>query len=83
MKIVKGSKWLCLEDVKLNLNIEYPWRTYKKGKVYISENNFCITDENSNRDHRWTNEEKIRRYFKLIPKNKRFTARIQSEESLV
>jgi hypothetical protein len=64
------------------MNVGFPWITYKKGKVYISENNFCITDENSNKEHRWIDEEKIRRYFKFLPKNKGFTARgiIQSEE---
>ena len=78
--IIRGSKWLCLEDVKMNAG--FSWRTYKKGKIYISENNFCITDENFNKEHRWIDEEKIRRYFKLVPKNKRFTARriIQSEK---
>ena len=62
--------------------LDFPWITYKKGKVYISENNFCITDENSNKEHRWIDEEKIRRYFKFLPKNKGFTARgiIQSEK---
>ena len=80
MIIRSGSKWLCLEDVKMNVG--FPWITYKKGKVYISENNFCITDENSNKEHRWTDEKKIRRYFKFLPKNKGFTARgiIQSEK---
>jgi hypothetical protein len=60
IEIRSGSKWLCLEDVKMN-----SWITYKKGKVYISENNFCITDENSNKEYRWIDEEKIRRYFKF------------------
>lgn len=73
MVIKSGSKWLCLEDVKMNVG--FSWKTYKKDKIYISENNFCITDENFNKEHRWINEGEIRRYFKLVPKNKRFTAR--------
>jgi len=71
MIIKSGSKWLCLEDVRMNVG--FLWITYKKGKVYVSENDSCITDENSNKDHRWTDEEKIKRYFKFLPKNKGFT----------
>ena len=57
--------------------------TYRIGKIYISEEEYSITNDNGNKNHRWIDYSNLRHYFKFLPKNKGLTARglilIQSE----
>lgn len=62
MKIEKGNKFLCTKDVIMfDGDI-----AYKKGEIYQSECDGCITNVYSEVDHRWPSEEAPRAYFKLL-----------------
>ena len=50
-KIKKGSKWLCIKTVLMNDTNE---TAYTKGKIYESEIDDCITDEEGLISHQWT-----------------------------
>lgn len=71
-----GHRWLCIRDLVMKNTGDI---AYKKGKVYESEMNDAITDEEGNSFHMWVgkrSDELRRYYFKFIPKNKGITARL-------
>lgn len=41
---IKGKKYECIQDVN---------DLYTKGKIYTSEQDGCITDNNENQSHFW------------------------------
>ena len=47
---IKGKEYLCIKTVVIDSKIT----AYIKGKVYISEQNGCITNEKNNANHVWT-----------------------------
>ena len=47
---IKGKEYLCIKTVV----IDSKFTAYIKGKVYISEQNRCITNEKNNANHFWT-----------------------------
>ena len=47
-----GDKFLCFKDCYFNDNSRQ--EIFKKGKVYKSEDNRCITDESGNTSHLFT-----------------------------
>lgn len=49
-KPIKGKEYLCIKTVVMDSG----YTAYIKGKVYISEQNGCITDEKNNTNHFWT-----------------------------
>lgn len=50
-KIKKGQKFLCKETVVMDdLNETI---AYKEGDIYISEADYCITDIQGDKGHRW------------------------------
>ena len=66
----KGDVWVCVKDVCMNGNPNDV--AYLKGKVYYSDEDYSITDENKNIQHRWVSEDKIfYEHFRRIPKNKK------------
>ena len=44
---IKGKEYLCIKTVV----IDSKFTAYIKGKVYISEQNRCITNEKNNANH--------------------------------
>ena len=55
MKIKKGDMFLCIKKVKMSGTKEI---TYKKGYIYRSEIDCCITNEKLNTSHCWDKEAK-------------------------
>ena len=47
---IKGKEYLCIKTVVMDSK----FTAYIKGKVYISEQNGCITNEKNNANHFWT-----------------------------
>ena len=47
---IKGKEYLCIKTVVMDSK----YTAYIKGKVYISEQNRCITNEKNNANHFWT-----------------------------
>lgn len=65
MKISKGDKFLCIEDVRMIIDGELSNEiAYLKGEVYTSEYDWCITDECENVMHTWSGDEETERFFK-------------------
>lgn len=60
--IKKGDTFMCIQDVIM----EDGSLVYKKGNTYISEIDGCITDEEKDANHRWTDVNYTRLYFKLL-----------------
>lgn len=63
--IKKGNSFVCIQDVIM----EDDTLVYKKGSVYTSEKDGCITDEDGDIDHHWDDEDYTRLYFVKIEKN--------------
>ena len=51
MIIKKGDKFKCIKSVCINNNPNEV--AYDKGKIYISEEDGCITDNDKNINHKW------------------------------
>lgn len=68
MIIKKGDKFECIKDVIMDNNPKDI--AYTSGKIYISELDECITDDQNKVDHYWSNEES-EQYFIKLPKNKK------------
>ena len=49
--IKKGDKFKCIKSVCINDNPNEV--AYDKGKIYISEEDGCITDNDKNINHKW------------------------------
>ena len=61
-KIQKGSRWLCIKTVVMDDTDE---TAYIEGKMYKSEMNDCITDEEGLISHQWT-VDYFEEYFKEV-----------------
>jgi hypothetical protein len=59
MKINKGTGFVCIKKVKMDTKEI----AYEKGYIYPSEEDGCITDEDGNKDHGWTNKSIFKKYF--------------------
>lgn len=68
MIIKKGDKFECIKDVIMDNNPKDI--AYTSGKIYISELNECITDDQNKVNHYWSNEES-EQYFIKLPKSKK------------
>ena len=68
MIIKKGDKFECIKDVIMDNNPKNI--AYTSGKIYISELDECITDDQNKVNHYWSNEES-EQYFIKLPKNKK------------
>lgn len=49
-KIKVGDTFICIKTVKMNLDKSI---VYRKGIVYNSEIDRCITNDNKDKSHRW------------------------------
>ena len=68
--IKKGDKFRCIKT----LIYAHSDLWYQKGKIYTSDMDGCITDEDGDIDHEWTGrnaEEEIEEYFIPYISNKR------------
>ena len=68
--IKKGDKFRCIKTL-IYANSDL-W--YQKGKIYQSDMDGCITDEDGDIDHEWTGrraEDEIEEYFISYISNKR------------
>lgn len=61
--IKKGDSFVCIKDVIMSDDDSL---VYKKGFVYTSEQDGCITDEDSDINHHWDNIDYTRLYFVKI-----------------
>lgn len=68
MIIKKGDKFECIKDVLMDNNPKDI--AYTSGKIYISELNGYITDDQNKVNHYWSNEES-EQYFIKLPKSKK------------
>ena len=68
MIIKKGDKFECIKDVIMDNNPKDI--AYTSGKIYISELDGYITDDQNKVNHYWSNEES-EQYFIKLPKNKK------------
>lgn len=50
-EIKKGDVFRCIKDVVMNTDV---YTAYYKGRIYMSENDCCITNERKNKHHEWT-----------------------------
>ena len=64
--IIKGKSYICIKTVCMDGNLEDI--AYKKGKIYVSDVNGSLKDENGN-THYWDNVKELNEYFKeyVIP----------------
>ena len=67
MKIKKGDKFVCIKKVVMNND----WKdiSYKKGFIYISEIEGCITNDKLNTGHRWSRYTQSKKYFVKLKNN--------------
>ena len=68
MIIKKRNKFECIKDVIMDNNPKDI--AYTSGKIYISELDECITDDQNKVNHYWSNEES-EQYFIKLPKSKK------------
>jgi hypothetical protein len=61
-KIIKGDRFLCLE----NYIMDDEKVAFKKGNIYLSELNGCITDDEFDINHGMEGEYDFFEFFKLI-----------------
>lgn len=66
MKIKKGDKLLCIKDVVMTKSGK---TMYYAGKVYESEEDDCITNEEGMISHVWYTEDNPQEHFKKISMN--------------
>lgn len=59
MRVKEGKQYLCTKSVYMDDGE----LDYIKGKVYLSENEDCITDEQGDDFHVWEHTEHPERYF--------------------
>jgi len=62
-KIKKGDKFLCLEDYVM---YDDDLIAYEQGKIYISEIDGCITDEQKDVKHKMDGQYDFFKHFKQI-----------------
>lgn len=65
-KIVKGDLFRCIKTIRWNKKL-----LYSKGKIYRSDEDGCITDEEGATLHIWVDYERTMEYFIPYISNKR------------
>lgn len=63
MEIKKGDRFLCIKEVVM---IPTESIAYRKGKIYTSENDDCITNDKGNKHHSWIDKSELKIYFEKI-----------------
>jgi hypothetical protein len=63
MKIKKGDRFVCIKKVTMDTKEV----AYKKGYVYFSDLDYCITNIELNQEHRWFSyTEETKKHFLKI-----------------
>ena len=62
MEIKERDKFLCVKEVEMDTG----FIEYRKGKVYTSENDDCITNDKGNKHHLWSDESELKLHFEKI-----------------
>ena len=62
MKIKKGNEFVCIKKVVMK---DCNTIEYKKGFIYISELDNCITNESGSVNHYWNIESNIKYFVKI------------------
>jgi hypothetical protein len=62
MKIKKGNEFVCIKKVIMKFS---KITEYKKGFIYISEKDDCITNESGDKNHQWDVKYNIRYFVKI------------------
>ena len=62
-KIKKGDRFLCIKEVVM---IPTESIAYRKGEIYASETDGCITNDKGNKYHSWSDESELKIYFEKI-----------------
>ena len=62
MKIKKGNTFVCIKKV----HIKNERCFYLKGRLYYSEIDDCITDEQNTKDHKWSIKKLHKKYWLKI-----------------
>lgn len=74
-KIEKGDAFTCIKDVVMCDRVI----AYKKGGYYTSELDYCITDENHNKEHFWLDKGEFEEHFEYFEYG--LSAKVLSDES--
>ena len=64
MVIKKGDKFKCIKSVIMEDNPEDV--AYTEGELYISDFDNCITDNQGNKNHYWSDKKELITYFKKV-----------------
>ena len=59
MEIKKGDWFVCVKKVHRKNEKCF----YLKGQLYKSEIDYCITDEENNKGHKWTKKKLHKKYW--------------------
>lgn len=62
MRIKKGNEFVCIKKVVMKVS---KVTEYKKGFVYISELDDCITNESGDKNHNWNFKGNIKYFVKI------------------
>lgn len=77
-KIKKGDRFLCLEDYEM----DDERISYTKGKIYLSEINGRITDNEFDKLHEMEGQNDFFEYFELIVSDLKLPNKLKLEEAL-
>ena len=67
MKIKKGDRFVCIKNVIMNKDLKDI--AYRKGYVYVSQINGCITNDKLITGHGWSKYSQPKRYFVKLKNN--------------
>ena len=62
--IKKGDKFECIKPVIMDGNPEDV--AYTEGELYTSDFDNCITDNQGNKSHYWSDKKELTIYFKMV-----------------
>lgn len=62
MRIKKGNEFVCIKKVVMS---DCNTTEYRKGFIYISEKDNCITNESGDKNHHWNFKGNIKYFVKI------------------
>ena len=63
IRVEVGDQFVCIKTVKMLLTGE---KVYRKGFMYVSENDKCITNHLGNKHHQWPGGKLFKQSFLYI-----------------
>jgi hypothetical protein len=67
MQIKKGDRFFCHTSVEMDG--EQVFIAYRKGKIYTSDEDGCITNDRGGKLHSWSTVEYLEKYFSKLEEN--------------